>query len=86
MRTGAEVTGGRYLFLTNDSGIGNDHKTPTIPVDIQVTSLDKAMLRMIAMELTGTQIEAAPEDVIRTSGDPNDGTCLLADGQTVCAL
>ena len=85
MRTGAEVTGGRYLFLTNDSGIGNDHKTPTIPC-YQVTSLDKAMLRMIAMELTGTQIEPAPEDVIRTSGDPHDGTCLLADGQTVCAL
>ena len=85
MRTGAEVTGGRYLFLTNDSGIGNDHKTPTIPC-YQVTSLDKAMLRMIAMELTGTEIEPAPEDVIRTSGDPHDGTCLLADGQTVCAL
>jgi hypothetical protein len=85
MRTGAEVTGGRYLFLTNDSGIGNDHKAPTIPC-YQVTSLDKAMLRMISMELTGTEIEPVPEDVIRTSGDPHDGTCLLPDGQKVCAL
>jgi hypothetical protein len=85
MRTGAEVTGGRYLFLTNDSGIGNDHKAPTIPC-YQVTSLDKAMLRMIAMELTGTEIEPAPADVIRTSGDPHDGTCVLSDGQQVCAL
>jgi len=85
MRTGAEVTGGRYLFLTNDSGIGNDHKQPTIPC-YQVTSLDKAMLRMISMELTGTEIEPSPADVIRTSGDPHDGTCLLADGQKVCAL
>ena len=85
MRTGAEVTGGRYLFLTNDSGIGNDHKAPTIPC-YQVTSLDKAMLRMIAMELTGTEIEPSPADVIRSSGDPHDGTCLLADGQQVCAL
>jgi hypothetical protein len=85
MRTGAEVTGGRYLFLTNDSGIGNDHKAPTIPC-YQVTSLDKAMLRMIAMELTGTEIQPAPGDVIRSSGDPHDGTCLLPDGQKVCAL
>ena len=41
---------------------------------------------MIAMELTGTEIEPAPADVIRTSGDPHDGTCLLSDGKQVCAL
>jgi von Willebrand factor type A domain len=85
MRTAAEVTGGRYLFLTNDSGVGNDHKEPTIPC-YQVTLLDKAMLRMIAMELTGTEIQPAPADVIRSTGDPHDGTCLLDDGQQVCAL
>ena len=46
MRTAAEITGGRYLFLTDDSGIGNAHKEPTVPCYV-VTSLDKAMLRMI---------------------------------------
>ena len=29
---------------------------------------------------------AAPADVIRSTGDPHDGTCLLDDGQQVCAL
>jgi hypothetical protein len=85
MRTGAELTGGRYLFLTNDSGVGNDHKEPTIPC-YQVTSLDKAMLRMIAMELTGMEIEPAASDVIRTSGDPQDGHCVLSNGQQVLPL
>jgi hypothetical protein len=85
MRTAAEVTGGRYLFLTNDSGVGNDHKEPTVPCYV-VTSLDKAMLRMISMELTGTEIQPAPADVIRTSGDPHDGRCTLSDGQQVSAL
>jgi hypothetical protein len=85
MRTAAEVTGGRYLFLTNDSGIGNDHKEPTIPC-YQVTSLDKAMLRMITMELTGTQIEPAAADVIRVSGDIQNGQCAVSDGSYVTPL
>jgi hypothetical protein len=85
MRTAAEITGGRYLFLTDDSGIGNAHKEPTIPCYV-VTALDKAMLRMISMELTGTEIQPAPADVIRTSGDPVGGRCTLTSGQEVRAL
>ena len=85
MRTAAEVTGGRYLFLTNDSGIGDDHKEPTIPCYL-VTTLDKAMLRMIGMELTGKDDQPAAGDIIRTSGDPKDGTCVLASGQIVTVL
>ncbi len=31
MRTTAQMTGGRYIFLTNDSGVGNSHAEPHIP-------------------------------------------------------
>jgi hypothetical protein len=85
MRTAAEVTGGRYLFLTDDSGIGDSHKEPTIPCYV-VTTLDKAMLRMIDMELTGTDSPPAPADILRTSGDPQNGSCTLQSGQIVTLL
>jgi hypothetical protein len=85
MRTAAEVTGGRYLFLTDDSGIGGSHQEPTIPCYF-VTTLGRAMVRMAAMELTGTQVEVAPADVIRTAGDPEGGRCTLAGGTVLQAL
>jgi hypothetical protein len=85
MREAAEVTGGRYLFLTNDSGIGNDHKEPTIPCYV-VTTLDKAMKRMIDMELTGTDAQPQPADIIRTSGNPSGNTCTLSGGDIVTIL
>jgi hypothetical protein len=85
MRTAAEVTGGRYLFLTNDSGIGNSHKEPTIPCYV-VTTLDKAMKRMIDMELTGTDSPPTPADIIRTSGNPSGNTCTLSGGDIVTIL
>lgn len=85
MRLAALVTGGRYLFLTNDSRIGNDHKEPRIPCYL-VTSLQKAMLRMVSMEVTGQHVEPAKEDVIRTGGNPMDQRCTLSDGEVVEVL
>jgi hypothetical protein len=85
MRLAAMVTGGRYLFLTDDSGIGGAHKEPTIPCYL-VTSLQKAMLRMLQMELTGTHIDPAPAEVIRSGGNPQEGRCKLTDGQEVAIL
>jgi hypothetical protein len=85
MRTVAEVTGGRYLFLTNDSGIGNVHKQPRIPCYV-VTTLNKAMFRMIGLELTGDDVQPDPADILRTAGDPHNGRCTLTDGQQVQAL
>ena len=85
MREAAEVTGGRYIFLTSDSGIGGAHKEPTIPCYF-VTALDKAMYRMINMELSGNDSPPAAADVIRTGGDPKNGRCTLADGQQVSVL
>ena len=44
MRSAAQLTGGRYLFLTDDSGVGGEHKEPSIPCYV-VTKLDDALLR-----------------------------------------
>ncbi len=85
MRSAAQVTGGRYLFLTDDSGIGGAHKEPTIPCYF-VTALSRAMIRMAGMELSGTNVGVAPADVIRTGGDPRDGRCSLASGWQLVAL
>lgn len=81
MRTAAQLTGGRYLFLTNDSGLGNSHKEPSIPCYF-VTRLDNAMLRMIDIELTGVYHEPAPSEIIRTGGNPQNGACALPSGES----
>jgi hypothetical protein len=82
MRSAAQLTGGRYLFLTDDSGIGNDHKEPSIPCYF-VTHLDDAIRRMVDIELSGKYREPAPGDIIRTGGDPTNGSCKLESGQQV---
>jgi hypothetical protein len=82
MRSTAQITGGRYLFLTNDSGVGDDHKEPTIPCYF-VTHLDDAILRMVDIELTGKYHEPDPSQILRTGGNPQDGACTTESGQTV---
>jgi hypothetical protein len=79
------MTGGRYLFLTNDSGIGNSHTEPHIPC-YNVTRLDHAIVRMIGVELSGRHVEAESNEVIRSVGRPNqEGKCQLSSGQPVIA-
>jgi len=82
MRTAAALTGGRYLFLTNDSGVGGDHKEPTIPCYF-VTKLDVAIERMVDIELSGVYREPDESEVLRTGGDPKDGACQLESGESV---
>jgi hypothetical protein len=83
MRSAAEITGGRYLFLTDDSGVGDTHKIPEIPCYF-VTKLSKALVRVVSMELSGNYIGPNPADVIRTAGNPSlNGSCMTQDGQTV---
>jgi hypothetical protein len=82
MREGAQLTGGRFLFLTDDSGVGNSHLTPRVPCFF-VTKLDAAILRMVDVELTGVYREPAAAEVIRTGGDPQSGSCTLNDGSVV---
>ncbi len=82
MREAAALTGGRYLFLTNDSGVGGDHKEPVIPCYF-VTKLDSAISRMVDIELSGQYREPAASEVLRAGGDPKDGACTLDSGETV---
>jgi hypothetical protein len=84
MRSAALITGGRYLFLTDDSGVGDPHKKPEIPC-YYVTHLGKALVRSISMELSGTYAGPDAQDVIRVSGSPtSSGSCALDDdGGTV---
>lgn len=85
MRAAAQLTGGRYIFLTDDSGVGNPHIEPTIPCYF-VTKLDDAILRMVDVELSGEYREPAPEEIIRVGGDPQDRACTLPDGESVLAF
>ena len=82
MREAAALTGGRYLFLTNDSGVGGDHKEPVIPCYF-VTKLDSAISRMVDIELDGQYHEPDASEILRTGGDPKDGACTLDSGETV---
>ena len=67
MRSCAIITGSRFLFLTDDSGVGNSHAEPSIPY-YQVERLEKLMIRTIASELSGQNVQAQPADIIRTVG------------------
>lgn len=82
MREAAQYTGGRYIFLTDDSGVGNPHAEPHIPC-YNVTRLDKAIIRMAVSEMTGARVEPAAGEVIRTVGDPKDGKCTMKDSSQV---
>ena len=82
MRSAAQVTGGRYLFLTDDSGVGGAHKEPTVPC-YYVTSLQAAMSRMLKIEVLGTYLQPTMAEVIRTGGNPSDQRCQLSDSEVV---
>ncbi len=82
MRTTAQITNGRYLFLTDDSGVGGEHKEPSIPC-YTVTKFTTAIVRMVESEMKGTRVEPAPADVLRTVGNPQDGRCTLQSQEQV---
>jgi hypothetical protein len=72
MRHGAVLTHGRYLFLTDDSGVGDSHKEPSIPGYV-VTRLDQLVARVIVGELAGRRIEPDEGDIIRRVGHYDAG-------------
>ncbi len=74
MRQAAVATGGRYLFLTDDSGLGYAHAEPTIPC-YRVTQLSKLLTRVLMAELSGQRQEAPSGEVIREVGSYNAGVC-----------
>jgi hypothetical protein len=79
MRSGAQITGGRYLFLTDDSGVGDPHLVPSIPCYF-VTKLGYAITRSVTIELSGIYSEPDAAEIIRTGGDPTSGQCVVGTG------
>jgi len=74
MRQAAVQTNGRYIFLTDDSGVGYGHAEPTISC-YRVTKLNDLMVRVLRSELSGHRIEAPASAVIRTVGSYRNGVC-----------
>ncbi len=72
MRQASLVSGGRYIFLTDDSGVGSSHAEPTIAC-YKVTKLKELLGRILASELTGKRREATAS--IRQVGNYNRGVC-----------
>lgn len=81
MRAAAQLTLSEYLFLTDDSGVGNPHAEPHIPC-YHVQRLDQLIIRMIEAELSGERVEPDAAEIIRTVGHPVNGVCQdTPDGQ-----
>ena len=76
MRAMAALSQSRYLFLTDDSGIGNAHAAPAIDCYL-VTRLDALLRRVIDSQLSGRRIEPQDQEVIRTVGQYDAGRCVL---------
>lgn len=79
MRAMAAATQSRYLFLTDDSGIGNPHAPPAIDCYL-VTRLDALVRRVIDSQLSGRRVEPDKEEVIRSVGQYDAGKCILPSG------
>ena len=82
MRSAAQLTGGRYIFLTDDSGVGLTHKEPTIPC-YHVTTLRDAIVRTVEMEMRGAYLAPRQDEILRTSGLPDRGRCSSQAHQPV---
>ncbi len=76
MRAMAATTQSRYLFLTDDSGVGNPHAPPAIDCYL-VTRLDALVRRVIDSQISGRRIEPDDREVIRSVGKYDAGKCIL---------
>lgn len=76
MRGLSQLTNARYLFLTDDSGVGNPHAEPTVDCYV-VTRLDQLVERVLVSLVTGQRVEPEGEDVIRTVGNYRNGICAI---------
>lgn len=74
MRAMAAMTQSRYVFLTDDSGVGRPHKTPEVNC-YQVSRLNGLLTRTLGSLISGKRIEATPDQVIRTVGNYDKGVC-----------
>ena len=76
MRAMAAATQSRYLFLTDDSGVGNPHAPPAIDCYL-VTRLDALVRRVIDTQISGRRIEPDDQEIIRSVGKYDAGKCIL---------
>jgi len=76
MRLASLVTGGRYTWLTDDSGIGNSHAEPSV-ICYQVTKLDSLLVRVLQSELLGRRVEPDESHIIREVGSQAKGICVV---------
>jgi Mg-chelatase subunit ChlD len=76
MRAMAAATQSRYIFLTDDSGIGYPHAPPAIDCYL-VTRLDTLMRRVLDSQISGRRIEPRNGEVIRAVGRYDQGRCIL---------
>ena len=74
MRSAALLTGAQYMFLTDDSGVGNSHAEPHIPC-YTVEQLAPLMVRAVRSELSGKRVEAEERFTVRTVGQGQSGMC-----------
>lgn len=76
MRAMAAATQSRYIFLTDDSGIGNPHATPAVDCFL-VTRLDRLVRRVLDSQISGRRVEPRDGEVIRSVGRYEGGKCVL---------
>jgi Mg-chelatase subunit ChlD len=76
MRAMAAATQSRYIFLTDDSGIGNPHATPAVDCFL-VTRLDRLVRRVLDSQISGRRVEPREGEVIRSVGRYEGGKCIL---------
>ena len=74
MRQAAAATQGRYVFLTDDSGVGYAHAEPSVSC-YRVTRLSGLMVRLLRSELSGRRVEAGGGEVLREVGSYDRGIC-----------
>lgn len=75
MRSMAALTQSRYIFLTDDSGVGLPHQDPDVPCYL-VTRLDNLVGRVLDGLISGSRVEPKDDEVIRRVGDYDKGLCL----------
>lgn len=76
MRTMALMTQGRYIFITDDSGIGNPHAEPQVDCYV-VTSLNDLIARVLSGIVRGERIEPGQGEIIRSVGSYDRGRCSI---------
>ncbi len=74
MRATALMTGGKYIFLTDDSGVGLPHAAPKHPC-YDVEKLKDIMVRVIKDKISGTRSYPVASNIIRHGGERSAGLC-----------